>query len=40
MPDPMHTEDSIPAALRPPATAALAWINETQQQAFRLTDPY
>jgi len=31
------TEDGIPLALRPQAEAALAWINETQGQAFELT---
>jgi hypothetical protein len=30
-------EESIPPALRPQAEAALAWINETQGEAFELT---
>lgn len=33
----MHSEEEIPAALRPPAEAALAWINQTQATDYELT---
>ncbi len=33
----MQTADNIPAELRPPAEAAVSWINESQGQSFELT---
>ncbi|MEM7018812.1 MAG: hypothetical protein AAF512_15910 [Pseudomonadota bacterium] len=33
----MQLDESIPETLRPPAEAAVSWINETQNQQFELT---